>query len=834
MPLPVIENPLYVLALLTLLALVVPLFSRVLRVPDIIGLSVAGFMVGGHTFNLVGDASILEPLSKVGMLYIFFLAGLEMDIPQFRKRIRQALAFGSMTFVFPFTLGMLLGLAFLEPEQRLAGAMLLGSVMCAHTPLSYPVVSRLGLVRLGSVTAAIAGTMLDDFLALLVLVAVAKSVQAPEGLDLAWVGGGLIALIATTVIVLPQVARWFFKHQHGSDTAEFMFIFGCLLGMASLASAFEMEPLLGAYFAGVALNTLVPEQSRMMSQVKFMGNALFIPLFLLKVGTLINPAVFMEGSRTWLLATLMIGSVLVAKFGAAWITARCFGYEPEEKWIMFGMSVNKAVATVAATMVGYRLGLFNDDILNAVIALVLVTCSLGPWITEVFGRRLALKLAQATPRHVSLPQRILVPLANPGTANALMDLAFMVRDRKAAQPVFPLTVAEDGPQVQQAVAEVEKTLSHAVIHAAAADVPVRPETRVDSDVAAGVIRAIKELRISCVIMGWSGRVSVPKVIFSSVLDNLLEQTPQLVLVCKLAQPINTAKRLFLIVPPLVERLSGFRESARALKTLAYQAGVTLQLVVLKRDAAELCKEFEQTQPPLKATAVELEQWSDVWAVFRGQLQENDMVALVSCRGRSLAWQPTLDRLPQKFCAEFPRHNFLVVYPAETAPDAAGVGEALEGSITVQGLLQAERVTFGLGARDLRSAVSCMLERFLLSGGQASIAKIERLCETLTRSGLEITSGVMLLHVHSDDVQTPVALLGLSPEGFAVADDKKPVHSVFVLLSPVGVSPEVHLRALSQIANLVMATPEIEQLGRADSLARLRAILERDGAETKAG
>lgn len=836
MPLPELpfRDPVAVFALLAVLLLVVPLLARKLRIPAMVGLILAGAAVGPRGTGLLESSAGLDLLARAGLLYIMFVAGLEIDLQQFRKQRGQAVFYGLLIFGFAMVGGAVISNFIFcpAPDHGLLFALLMGALMASQTLLTYPVVSRLGLAKHAVVAVTAGATVLTDVLALVVLAVVAH-LKGGEIRPEYWLrlGVGLCLFAVIVVHLLPRLGRWFYRNHAGSDTTDYLFLFASLLFAALMAKGAGLEPIVGAFLAGLALNPLVPEQSRLMNRVQFIGSALFIPVFLISVGMLMDVRVFITGWRGWGTIGLMLAVAVGAKFLASWIAGRMGGRSRDQWLLMFGMVVNKAGVTLATAAIGFQIGLFDQNVFNGAIVLLLATCLLGPWITESCGRRVALQLAaDAVQKGAAPPQRILVPLANPATAGVLMDIAFLVRDRKSGQPLFPISVVLDGPDAQADIAHMEKTLSQAVVHALAADVPVQPETRVDADVAAGLARAARELRANTMIIGWNGGAALPRVVFGRVLDRVLAQTAGLVLVCKIGQPVNTFQRLVLVVPPLTPRLSGFEDAVQAAGNLAAQAGAGLLVAAAGRDLAEVMPAVSFSARGRGRAAperLELDSWSGLWRTLETAIRENDLVLLLSCRSGSLAWQPGLDRLPRRFIRQFPQTSLIVAYPAESAPDAAAVA-AGESAAAPAVLLQPERTLFlGSGRVEAHEGVERLVEHYLQSVDGDSEGVSEKawvLAEALLESGLEITPGTLLLHVHCDNLEEPVVLLGISGAGMTFPDVAAPVHAVLLLLSPNDRPPEEHLRMLSEIARLVMAAPHPDRIRQARTLADLRAAL----------
>ena len=824
-----ITNPVAAFSLIALILLVVPLFARRMKVPSMVGLILAGVIIGPKGFSILDFDSGLKLLSMVGLLYIMFVAGLEIDLDQFLGEKLKAVTFGLLIFCIAMAGGITIG-NFIPHPPKTSHAMfclLMGALMSSQTLLTYPIVSRLGLSRNLAATISVGATLLTDIMALMVLAVVERihsgETQAGYWMQLVF---GFLALAAVSIYLLPRLGRWFYQNVNHDDTGEYLFLFTSLLLVASLSRLAGLEPLIGAFMAGLSLNSLVPEQSRLMNRVQFIGNAIFIPIFLIAVGMLVDFRAFTNGLQAWMSIAMMTVVAVAAKFLAARLTGFLYKFPDDQAWLMFGMVVNKAGVTIATAIVGFQIGLFSQDVLNGAIIIIFITCLIGPWITESYGRRYALKLSSSGQRaQHRMPQRILVPLSNPTKAEQLMNIAFMIRDRKLLQPVYPLTIAIDGPGVDDDLASMEKMLSQAVVFAAAADIPVHPETRVDTDVAACLTRAVKEIRASCMVIGWNIDRSLPRAIFGSILDRVLEQSTELVLVCKVEQPVNTFQRLILVVPPLSHRISGFHEAVFSSCNLASQAGLKIVLVSLKSDISEVESVIKANNPAVSPLSVPFEGWSKLWEVVGSNMRRNDLVLMMSCRQGSLFWQPMLDRQPQDFIRLFPDSSLIVAYPAESAPDSDFSNDAKHSrdSGMLHGIFQPSDVMFGLEKMSLQEGVKKILSRYLDKKSELEREKLGELFEGLMQARLEIAPGFMLFHVRCEELPDPVAMMGISESGFETGDNGDVANVLFVLLSPSHHAPEKHLRMLSDIARLVISIPTVDNIKKARSLEDLAKV-----------
>ncbi|HEV2146980.1 MAG TPA: cation:proton antiporter, partial [Longimicrobiaceae bacterium] len=654
-----LADPVIVFAIATASFVLAPLLFERFRVPGIIGLIVAGAVVGPKGLGLLERDETIVLLGTVGLLYLMFVAGIEIDLHGFSRNRDRSLAFGAATYLIPQALGTGVGIAL---GFSWAASILLGSMLASHTLVAYPIASRLGISKNTAVTAAVGGTIVTDLVALLVLAVVAASTEGE--LDAAFwarLMGSLAVFAALVMLGLPRLARWFFRSEEDGETGAYVFVLASLFAASTLALLAGVEAIIGAFLAGLALNRLIPEGSPLANRIHFFGNALFIPFFLLSVGMLVDVRVFAGGARAWLVMGGMTVTVIAGKWAAARLTQRVYGYSPEEGWTMFGLSVPQAAATLAAALIGYRIELFDATVLNGAIMMILVTCTLGPWVVERYGRRLALREALEPYRPDEAPQRIVVPLPDEESAERLLELAFLVRAPGSAEPLRPLTVVPpDGTGAAARVAAAEKVLRHAAVYAAGADVPVDPLPRLDRSVAGGIARGMAETRATTVVAGWDGLRSRRSGIMDEVLDQLLERTEQLVLVARLKTPLNTARRLVLVLPPHVDRARGFYGAVGVVKRIAGRLGAGVAALAVGGDADRYRGHLEAVPPEVPIDVEAVPGWDALPAALAATLRPDDVVVLVGARRGTVAWERELDRLPRRLASLAPE-NLLVLY-----------------------------------------------------------------------------------------------------------------------------------------------------------------------------
>ncbi|GAE37070.1 cation:proton antiporter [Halalkalibacter akibai] len=470
-----VTNPVLIFAIAMFVFLVAPLIMAKLRIPGIIGFIFAGVIIGPNGLGVLDRDPTIILLGTVGLLYIIFIAGLEIDLEGFKKYRKRSLTFGTMSFTIPFIIGTIGAYFF---GYSIAGSILLGSLLGSHTLLAYPIASRLGIAKNKAVTTSVGGTIMTDTLALLILAVVAGSTQGELTPNFWFVLiVSLFVYVAAVFIFIPIAAKFFFRTLSTEGTLEYIFVMTMLFVSAYFATVAGLEPIIGAFLAGLALNRFIFEKSPLMNRIKFIGNSLFIPFFLLSVGMLMDLRILFNDPTAWFKALFVVSFVIIGKFLAAWISGKIYKYSKEEVKLMFGLTIPQAAATLAATLVGFDLGFFDQGTVNAIIVMILITCMIGPYTVEKYSRIIAMKEEQKPYEPSSAPERVLVPIANPKTMESLMDLSFMIRGH-SPQPLYTLAVAQGGRENSESkIVEAEKILGHAVSYAAGAEVPIQMLTR---------------------------------------------------------------------------------------------------------------------------------------------------------------------------------------------------------------------------------------------------------------------------------------------------------------------------------------------------------------------
>jgi len=656
------HDPVIVFLLILFFFLFAPLFARRLKLPGIIGLIVSGILLGPFGLNLISQDIGITMFGTVGLLYLMFLTGLEINLDELSRFRTHGIVFGTLTFFIPLFLGILITYYILKMPFKTA--LLFSSIFSTHTLISYPILSRYGLTQIKIAGITIGGTIITDTAVLLLLTIVAASTHGEMG----WLFSGklisfFLILIGFSLFLLPIVSRWLLAKLQGENGYQFIAVIMMVFFTGFLAKILGIEPIIGAFFAGLALNKLIPRKSPLMNRVVFIGNNVFIPFFLLSVGMLIDLKALLAGPAVLFVALIIIVAAIASKFLASLVMQVLFGYSVTERNLMFGLSTSHAAATIAVVLVGYQLKLFDSDLMNVAILIILFSCIIGSIVTEKAARKLSVIYKQdERVEEFSPPERILVPLANPSTLEYLMSFAFTLKKSGSHEPIYPLTVLHDDENASQKIIQFNRNLEKYHIEAASTEEAISPMVRIDVSAVDGILRAIKEKLITTIVIGWNVRVSASNLILGSLLEKLIEKTHKLLIIVNIDKPLESFKSINVFIPPDVQIETGFDDcmnsfltfSGRLKKDSIFHCGLETRIYLESR----LKKQIVETAGYKFSDYTD---WSKFYKYSR-ILQKNELLVFINSRPKTFSYQSNLDNAPRILSRFFKDHSFVLVYP----------------------------------------------------------------------------------------------------------------------------------------------------------------------------
>lgn len=688
------QSSVLIFSVVLFIILLAPIVLKRLRIPGIIGLILSGVVIGPNGFYLLEKGPGVNLFSTIGLLYIMFIAGLELDLGEFRKNKNKSLVFGLFTFLIPIALGMpvchyLLG-------YGLSTSFLTSSMFATHTLIAYPIVSRLGISRNEAVAITVGGTILTDTAVLLILAVISGAEKGSLNPEF-WLrlGISLVIFIAIVAIAVPRLAAWFFKRFEDEKNAHFIFVLSVVFFCAFAAELSGLEPIIGAFAAGLTLNHLIPASSSLMNRIEFVGNALFIPFFLISVGMLIDMKVLGNGPWALIVAGTLTTVALLGKYGAAALTSAIFRFTGAQRNLIFGLSSAHAAATLAVILVGYNLRIIDDAILNGTIVLILITCLVASFVTEQAGKEVVIASeAEETQVLYTRTQRILVPVSNPETMEKLIDFAITIKESKNISPIIGLTVVEDDAHAQIKLLQARKMLDRAIHHAAAAEQKVEIMTTIDQNVSNGIQRVSKEMFITDIVLGWSVKNKLTDFLFGKMFEGLITQTAQCVFLTRFVMPLNVHRSLHVFCPPFAEREAGFKAWLSRVLRLANQVTMNITLHSNEETRRETAAYIALSKSSVSLRHVLTSSLTE--ATGNGiTFHENDMLLWVLSRKGNVSHSPSFQTLPAKMVRLYSRNSLVFLYP-ETI--------VLEGSddytLSTEGTLLEKGITLLKGAKGI--------------------------------------------------------------------------------------------------------------------------------------
>ena len=665
-----LADPVLKFLLILLIILAAPLLLNKLRIPHLLGLIIAGAIIGPHGFNLVLRDSSIILSGTAGLLYIMFLAGLEIDMADFKRNSTKSLAFGMYTFLIPMILGTVVGIWILR--FNVLTSVLLASMFASHTLIAYPIISKLGISKNKAVSITVGGTMITDTLALLVLTIIVGMATGQVN-DMFWIRLGVSILIFALIVLFgfPFIGRWFFKHVH-DNISQYIFLLVMVFLGSFLAQVAGMEAIIGAFLSGLALNRLIPQSSPLMNRVEFVGNAIFIPFFLLGVGMLIDYRTFFTSFETIKVGLIMIIVATAAKYIAAWMTQKTFHLSTDQRSVIFGLSNAQAAATLAAVMVGYNvitgtdangepIRLLNESVLNGTILMILVTCTIASFAAQKGAHNIAAQDISDKEENKKESEHILIPVSNEETVEELVNLSLAIKSPQNKNGLFALKVIDNHHSDEKALKQSRRVLQTAVNTAAATDTRMKDLLRYDLSISNAIASVVKEREITDLVVGLHKEKDIPAAFLGHIVESVLAESSVSTFIYKPAQPISTVRRHLIIIPELAEKEIGFNQIIFRLRNVTQNTGAATVFYGSEATLNALKKLLAKKSG--EASYIEFNDWDDFLIVFR-DIKPDDTMWIILSRKEGLSYAPAMARIPKYLNKYFQANSFVLAYPVQ--------------------------------------------------------------------------------------------------------------------------------------------------------------------------
>ncbi len=657
-----------IFAVILFIILLAPILLRSLKIPGIIGLILSGLVIGPHGLGWIEKNAAVDLFSTIGLLYIMFLAGLELDLKEFKTNKHKSLVFGLYTFIIPMAIGFPVCRYLIELDFN--ASLLVASMFSTHTLVTYPIVSRMGISRHEAVAITVGGTMLTDTAVLVLFAVIVGSVKGEINMHF-WLNFAVSVVLFLMVVFLliPLLTSWFLKKLEGERRSHFIFVLSMVFFAAFLSEVAGLEPIIGAFAAGIALNKFVPKTSSLMNRLEFVGNAIFIPFFLISVGMLINLSVIGKGSYAWIIAGTLTVVAIIGKYLAAAMTSFTFKFPATWRRLIFGMSSSHAAATLAVIMVGFKMGIVDENVLNGTIVLILVTCLVASFITENAAKRILIEENEdhgqlQTPQ---LEQKILVPISNPGTMEHLIDLAVAIKLPKNKFPIVSLSVVDDDKSAKSKLIEAKRMLEKAIVHAAAIDQKVEIITTIDQKVTAGIKRVAKEIFASEIILGFAMKNQFSEMLFGNSVKYIVENTDLAVWVASIHSNLNQYKRLVIICPKFADREYGFQNWLTRVLRMGRSLELSCHFMSTLQTFEDVIAFHKQQRSSVRISHEEFTDWEHFLNL--GQLlSASDLILMPLPRNGGVSYKLSQENLPRMMAKNFEHFSFILIYTS-TADDS---------------------------------------------------------------------------------------------------------------------------------------------------------------------
>lgn len=673
-----LTNPVSKFFLILAIILFAPLLLNKIKIPHLLGLIIAGAIIGPHGLNLMERDSGIIMSGTAGLLYIMFLAGLEIDLADFRKNSKKSFVFGMFTFWIPMILGTLSSLYLLKFSWLTS--VLLASMFASHTLIAYPIISKLGVAKNRAVNITVGGTMITDTLALLVLAVIVKLVKGEA--NAAFWGKLTISILAfgsSIMILFPIIGRWFFK-RFKENVSQYIFVLTMVFLSAVLAELAGVEAIIGAFLAGLALNRLIPRTSPLMNRVEFVGNAIFIPFFLIGIGMLINYRVFFIGWETLKVSAVMVVVATLAKFLAAWSTQKTFSFSADERRLIFGLSNAQAAATLAAVIVGYNIvlgeasngepiRLLNESVLNGTIVMILITCTIASFTAQKGAMNIALSESRETDLDENdMQEKILIALSNMETCDELIYLSDTIKSKRNKKGLYALNIVDNSSANEFAEKNARKLLDKAAVTASATDNHLNELLRYDINIVNGISSVVKEHKISDLVLGLHDKTGITDSFLGSLTEGILTRNNVTTFIYKAAQPLSTIKRHAIVIPPNAEQELGF--AFWLLKIWNIGRNTSAKLVFYaSAETLNLIRDIQQKHP-VNCEFIEFADWNDFLILYRDIQKDNNFIVVMSRKDR-LSFQHIMNKIPAYLNKYFHGISFILIYPMQSGVSDSG-------------------------------------------------------------------------------------------------------------------------------------------------------------------
>lgn len=662
-----ITDPTLIFFVVMLIILFAPIVMGKLRIPHIIGMVLAGVAVGQYGLNILVRDDSFELFGKVGLYYIMFLASLEMDIEGVRRNKGRFGVFGLLTFAVPSIMTYVACITVLH--YSVLASLLLGCIMASNTLIAYPIVGRYGLQRKPSVTLSVGSSMISLLMALVSLAAIVAAYGGNTGVMFwLWFVGKFVGYCVLMALLIPRLARWFLR-RYSDAVMQFIFVMSMLFMSAALSEAVGLEGIFGAFVAGLILNRFIPHVSPLMNRIEFIGNALFIPYFLIGVGMLINLRLLFAGGGIVGVVIMIVVFGTVGKAVAAYLAGWLFRLPVSSGNMMFGLTSAHAAGAIAMLMVGMKMEvepgvpLVTDDMLNGVVIMILFTCIISTIVTERAAQQITLRdkeMPEDSTANES-EEKVLIPMRYPEYAQRLVNLAMMMRSPKNTTQMVGLNVVYDDDDMPRKQEQGQRLLERMTQYAAAADIHMQTQVRVAANIANGIRHAYKEFRATEILIGMHMHPEVSQKFWGEFHQSLFNGLNSQIIMARLTQPLATIRRIQVAVPSRAQFEPGFYRWLERLCRLGCNLECHTEFFG-REDVLPLIENYVLSRHhDMRVSYTKMAHWAELPSLA-ASISADNLFVVVTARKGTVSYKNALEFLPDEITRHFSGSNIMIIFP----------------------------------------------------------------------------------------------------------------------------------------------------------------------------
>ncbi|WP_130857425.1 cation:proton antiporter [Olivibacter jilunii] len=693
-----LTNSVLIFSLILLIILLAPILLRKIKIPGIIGLILSGVIIGPHGLNILAQTDAVKLFSTIGLLYIMFIAGLELDMNEFRKTRHKSIVFGVYTFFIPIAIGYPVCYYILGFD--VGASILVSSMFATHTLVAYPVVNSYGIAKNQAVAITIGGTILTDTAVLIILAVIVGSSQGQlDQQFLMRLTFSFSVFLAIMFGIVPRIAKWFFQKVESEKTSHYIFVLFIVFFAAFIAEVSGLEPIIGAFVAGLALNKFIPHSSALMNRIEFIGNAIFIPFFLISVGMIVDIKVLFKGPEALIVAGTLTVVAVCGKWIAAWFTQLTFKYSGAQRQVIFGLSSAHAAATLAIIMVGYANNIIDENVLNGTIVLILITCIVASIAMESASKKVVLAGEQDVveeDKDMLRDEHILVPIANLNNMEILLDFATMIKNKKSPHPVTILSVVPNNELAEANLKKARKNLDSTAKYASGSEIEVNMMATIDYNIAGGISRASREIIADSILLGWPSQVGIIEKMVGEKTESILNRTDINIFMCHFGKPFVSNDKITLVCPPMAEDEKGFSYWLTKVGQLAIELTLPVVCIANARSESAVTSFLKKSKINCNIRFVNHTDWDDL-ASLRGYISDTDLLVFVSARAGEVSYNREFDGIPKKLARKYENNNRILIYPSRRPTSVFDNYDEVSAMSTNRGYTRLQRMGKGLGS-----------------------------------------------------------------------------------------------------------------------------------------